>query len=214
MGAPERRRRDRDKRREAFLCAAKRLFDEKGYEATTIDDIVAAVELTKGAFYHHFSSKQEIVGLLQLRNIELLEARFAEAIKDVADPGEQLAQLGRTFVKYIQENLRPNRSLYFFLDSYRIADLPPELRAQTMAHYRRLFAFIHNAIEKGKQRGLFRPDLDATLLTLAFWGTASGIHAISVKLRELMPQADAQRISEEYLKTIPYGMVRAVARPS
>lgn len=45
-----------------ILDAAERLFLEKGYENTTIQDIVDALgDLTKGAVYHHFASKEEIV---------------------------------------------------------------------------------------------------------------------------------------------------------
>lgn len=47
---------------ERILNAAQRLFLEKGYENTTIQDIVDALgDLTKGAIYHHFKSKEEIL---------------------------------------------------------------------------------------------------------------------------------------------------------
>ena len=47
---------------ERILDAAQRLFLEKGYEATTIQDIVDELGgLTKGAIYHHFKSKEEIM---------------------------------------------------------------------------------------------------------------------------------------------------------
>ena len=47
---------------EKILTAAKRLFLEKGYEKTTIQDIVDQLGgLTKGAVYHHFKSKEEIM---------------------------------------------------------------------------------------------------------------------------------------------------------
>lgn len=47
---------------ERILDAAQRLFLEKGYDGTTIQDIVDALDgLTKGAVYHHFKSKEEIL---------------------------------------------------------------------------------------------------------------------------------------------------------
>ena len=50
---------------EKILTAAKRLFLEKGYERTTIQDIVDQLgRLTKGAVYHHFKSKEEIMDAL------------------------------------------------------------------------------------------------------------------------------------------------------
>ncbi len=51
---------------EKILTAARRLFLEKGYEHTTIQDIVDQLDgLTKGAIYHHFKSKEEILAALK-----------------------------------------------------------------------------------------------------------------------------------------------------
>lgn len=49
-----------DATRAHLVAAARRLFGEHGYAATSLQGIVAAAEVTKGAFYHHFASKQEI----------------------------------------------------------------------------------------------------------------------------------------------------------
>ncbi len=45
---------------EKILAVSKRLFEERGYEHTTIADIVAALGMSKGAVYHHFKSKEDI----------------------------------------------------------------------------------------------------------------------------------------------------------
>src|SRR6056297_3619262 len=49
-----------DATRALLVTAARRLFGQHGYAATSLQGIVAAAEVTKGAFYHHFASKQEI----------------------------------------------------------------------------------------------------------------------------------------------------------
>jgi AcrR family transcriptional regulator len=49
-----------DKKRE-LLTAAERLFMEKGYQQTTLDDILAASGISKGGFYHYFKSKDEVL---------------------------------------------------------------------------------------------------------------------------------------------------------
>ena len=43
-----------------ILEVSRRLFTEKGYEHTTIQDIVDALGMSKGAIYHHFKSKEDI----------------------------------------------------------------------------------------------------------------------------------------------------------
>ncbi|MDQ8757538.1 TetR/AcrR family transcriptional regulator [Sphingosinicella sp. LHD-64] len=58
-------------RRGELLDCAQALFLERGYERTTINDIIGKAGVSKGGFYHHFSSKEEM--------LEALAARFAEA---------------------------------------------------------------------------------------------------------------------------------------
>ena len=50
-----------ERAREVICAAARRLFAQKGYEATTMQDIVAGSGMSKGAIYHHFRSKQEVL---------------------------------------------------------------------------------------------------------------------------------------------------------
>src|SRR3989338_7372311 len=44
-----------------LVAAARGLFGERGFEAVTVDDIVAEAGMSKGAFYHHFGSKDDIL---------------------------------------------------------------------------------------------------------------------------------------------------------
>jgi AcrR family transcriptional regulator len=48
--------------RRALLDAARALFGERGYAATSLDEVVQAANVTKGALYHHFEGKQELFG--------------------------------------------------------------------------------------------------------------------------------------------------------
>jgi AcrR family transcriptional regulator len=48
--------------RHALLNAARRLFGEQGYAATSLDEIAQAANVTKGALYHHYEGKQELFG--------------------------------------------------------------------------------------------------------------------------------------------------------
>ena len=58
---------------EKILDVSMRLFSEKGYEATTIQDITHALGMSKGAVYHHFKSKEDILDRLSDRYYQRLE---------------------------------------------------------------------------------------------------------------------------------------------
>ncbi|HEY3888492.1 MAG TPA: TetR/AcrR family transcriptional regulator [Caulobacteraceae bacterium] len=54
-------------RREQLIDCAQRLFLARGYEKTTINDVIAATGLSKGAFYHHFRSKEDLLAAISER---------------------------------------------------------------------------------------------------------------------------------------------------
>lgn len=60
-----------DVRRRDVLDAAMRLFATKGYDETSLSDVIATAGLSEGAFYHHFASKEDL--------LQALATRYAEA---------------------------------------------------------------------------------------------------------------------------------------
>ena len=60
MDVKPRRQEYTEATRKALLESAASLFEEKGYTATSIEDVVRGARVTRGALYHHFSSKQEL----------------------------------------------------------------------------------------------------------------------------------------------------------
>ena len=69
-----------------ILDVSMRLFTEQGYEHTTIQDIVDALGMSKGAIYHHFKSKEDILDALIQRYEEQMYSAAAAAAKDSSLP--------------------------------------------------------------------------------------------------------------------------------
>ncbi len=71
-----------DLKKQAILDTAEKLFFEKGYSSTTVDDILASLGCSKGSLYHHFESKQQILQeLCVIRSGEAFKA-YSEAAPD------------------------------------------------------------------------------------------------------------------------------------
>jgi AcrR family transcriptional regulator len=63
-----------EKTKEQILSVSAKLFLEKGYDKTSIQDIIDALGMSKGAIYHHFKSKEEILdGVMELRSKSAIE---------------------------------------------------------------------------------------------------------------------------------------------
>lgn len=69
-------------RRNQILDAAGALFAEKGYEATTITDVMDAAGVSKGGFYHHFDSKEALLEGLAIRFTQETLANIAKVLED------------------------------------------------------------------------------------------------------------------------------------
>lgn len=69
-----------DEKRQELLSIAERLFCLHGYEGTSVQDILDAASLSKGGFYHHFASKEEVLTALCDRRAERAAAFTAEAL--------------------------------------------------------------------------------------------------------------------------------------
>ena len=75
----------------ALLDAGLSVFRSKGYAATRVEDICAAAELTKGSFFHHFKSKEELAIAATERWITSTSAAFSSAAyRTLPDPLERL----------------------------------------------------------------------------------------------------------------------------
>ena len=68
-------------RRIEILDAAEKLFYEKGYEATSVQDILDALQLSKGGFYHHFETKMAVLEAICERRVEAQFETVAQEIR-------------------------------------------------------------------------------------------------------------------------------------
>lgn len=69
-------------RREELLDAAQRQFGAKGYDGTSVADIIADVGISKGAFYHHFASKEDLLEALACRHARNATAETRVVLDD------------------------------------------------------------------------------------------------------------------------------------
>lgn len=64
-----------------FIDAARELFGEKGFENTSVDDIVSRVGVAKGLFYYYFDSKEELIAILYDRLVEEIRSSITAAME-------------------------------------------------------------------------------------------------------------------------------------
>jgi AcrR family transcriptional regulator len=99
MGSAERRTRERVETRQRILAAAREMFVEEGYDATTMRAIADRIEYTPTAIYHHFQNKEALLAELCALDFQALAAAF-QKLGRIADPIERLRRCGRAYVEF------------------------------------------------------------------------------------------------------------------
>ena len=114
MSAPTRRRLTAEERRTAILDAALSAFSQKGYHATSLEDIAGEAGVSKALIYEHFASKQELHGDLIARNARELTQRVAGALSsvEIESTVERLATGLEAFFAFVEERRDAWRMLF------------------------------------------------------------------------------------------------------
>ncbi|MGG1656202.1 UNVERIFIED_ORG: TetR family transcriptional regulator [Anoxybacillus amylolyticus] len=123
-----------DERRVQFIEAAMKLFAEKGYHETSIQDLVEAWGISKGAFYHHFASKEDLLLAVLRYYSEKMVADF------MADGGEGTEK--ERFTRQLAAHFSHIREYKDFLRMMMSEQLPkvnPEVERYMFRQHGRLF---------------------------------------------------------------------------
>ena len=119
--------RDGSATRERILDAAQRLVLERGFAATSVDAVLADALATKGAFFHHFPSKNDLGRVLLERyaaaDERMLDDFMAAAEAETDDPAEQLVAFVRHFEQAADE-LAPTQPGCLFVSFIYESQLP------------------------------------------------------------------------------------------
>ena len=75
-----------DEKRQAILDVAEKLFYTKGYDATSVQDVLDVLKTSKGSFYHHFESKEQLLATLCDQRAERALRQAEEVMDSISDP--------------------------------------------------------------------------------------------------------------------------------
>ena len=116
-----------EEKRQELLNAAEKLFCAKGYEDTSVQDILNVAEMSKGGFYHHFASKEDVIKALCARRAERALAYTEDALSKAESSMGRINAVLRGFMP-----LRREEST--FVDMLRPVMNTPEGRAIAMTY--------------------------------------------------------------------------------
>jgi AcrR family transcriptional regulator len=134
--------------RQEILRTAARLFQQRGYDATSMNDVAAALKLSKGGLYHHFQSKDEILFEIMNHAMEITQERVVDPVRGIAAPEERLRALIRLHIEVV---LSPrDREITVMLHENH--PLPPALRKRINSRKKDYIHFLENLIAEVQKK--------------------------------------------------------------
>ena len=174
---------------ERLIDAATRLFADKGYERVAVQEIVERAGVTKGAMYHYFGSKDDLLHEIYGRLLRL-QTEHLEKIASSTGPVEE--RLRDAAVDVIVTSIDDFDAAKVFFRSMN--HLSAEKQREVRAERRRYHEKFRGLIEEGQRDGTFRDDVPADVATYYLFGS---LHQLGTWYR---PDGDipAGRLAEHY----------------
>jgi TetR/AcrR family transcriptional regulator, cholesterol catabolism regulator len=149
----------RSQRRADVVRLAGELFAQKGFRGTTVREIAEAAGILSGSIYHHFDSKESIGDEILSGFLNDVLADYRAAVSTSAGPAEVLERIVRstshTLARHHAALTMLQNDWNYFSTQPRFAYLRKDLR-----EIERIWI---TQLERGKETGVFRPDLDVKL---------------------------------------------------
>jgi len=136
--------------RQEILRTAARLFQERGYDATSMNDVASALKLSKGGLYHHFQSKDEILFDIMSHAMDITEERVINVVRRIDGVEERLRRLIRLHIEVVLSE--EDREITVMLHENH--PLPAGLRRKINARKKDYVHFVENLVgDVQRQRG-------------------------------------------------------------
>lgn len=168
LGDPPRRRGRPGYDLEAVLEAAARLFYERGYDGTSMDELARRLGVTKSAIYHHVAGKQELLRLIVARALDGLFAVAEEASQLDGRAVDRLEHLVRGSVGVLADRLP------FVTVLLRVRG-NSDVERSALARRREFDRIVADLVARAEADGDIRPDVDPALTARLLFGLVNSL---------------------------------------
>jgi AcrR family transcriptional regulator len=151
--------------RRAEICrTAAQMIRERGFGATSVNDIARALGITKAGLYHHITSKEALLAEVLSFGMDQVDAEVVAPARAIADPGERLRQL---VVNHARIVTRAHGAVTQLVDE--VPHLPLAARRRITRRMRAYFDLLRDTLTELKAAGRLR-DVDPTVAAFSILG--------------------------------------------
>lgn len=174
----------RQERAQLILDVTEKMLIEKGYHATSMDEVAAGAGVAKGTLYQHFPAKEELFLALIERKIALFEQFIAQV---VTSPLQTQAKLER-IVRYVYQERHGQYMQLIQLLHHNMNLL--EKKEQLQKRLEQCFLQVKIVFEEGKAEGIFNPGISTGIMLVTFLSLLSLTQQEQLLAREQLPSEE------------------------
>lgn len=170
MGINDRKEREKEELRTRILTAALEIYQEHGYEKTSIRAIADRIEYSPTTIYLYFKDKNDLLHAVHTEGFRLMADHFAP-IANIQDPFERLLEMGKYYLQFAFGN----PTLY---DLMFVQTAPFEHLDQEDADWvqgQNSFKFLVDNVQACIDQGIMRKDNNAEVIAFTIWAAVHGI---------------------------------------
>ena len=211
MGVAERKEREKEQRRQEIISAAEKVFFKKGVDHSTMDDVAEQAELSKATLYLYFSSKEEIYSAIFTKSQESLFKMIERETAKLTDTHDKIAAFLSAFISFQKKNPDYFEAFFYFLTRDIEIDEENCYVKQRKGSGQALLNNWLNLVQKGKDEGLIRENLNEIPVALILWMQLIGFLKIYPKLKKTMNKefkVTEESILADYYELVFNGMIK------
>ena len=175
MGIHERKEREKERRRQQIMVAAKRVFSGSGFSKSTMEDIAKEAELSPGTIYLYFKNKDELYASLSVRILQYLSIRLKHVIENTdLQPEQYIDALKQAMLDVYDFDPLIVINLFQLQSSETLKSLTPELLDEIVDLSRISLESMASIFQMGIEKGVFI-DRHPFALADTLWALFSGI---------------------------------------
>lgn len=213
MGVQERKERERERRRQQIIVAAKRVFSEKGFSKTRMEDIANEAELAPATLYIYFKNKEELFASFSLTLLQCLCAKFKGIADDEgAMPEEKLTRLRNALYEVYLLDPWGLGSMLQVQSGEIFSNLSSDFMHQFKERFDLANAMLTAIFDDGIAQRVFVEKPSKAMVNI-FWSTLSGVILVEKNRKTLQGEQDGFKDSFEFaFDIIQRGLTRTYSR--
>jgi AcrR family transcriptional regulator len=174
MGIYERKKREKENRRKEILSAARKVFSNKGFNASTMEEIALQAELSPGTLYLYFKNKEELHTFLSIEILKYLADEIQKVLSQDLSVENKIERFQDVFIDVYDYDSNILINLFHLQSGETLQNLSEDVLKQIKKYSALAHGAIIDVVKQGIDEGIFIDEHPVALADV-LWASYAGI---------------------------------------